>query len=261
MYKTICLSVLFVLFSSKTFCQSVFEDYNHVIIPTKFDFQERENEYQLNSLLRKLFKDEGFNTFMDTEITPIEYSNNPCKGLYVEVEKIKNILQVNVALSLLDCRRKVVISSTGSSKEKEFRKGYQEAIRDAFLAVEKANFSLNPTRSSTAASIESKSLSKDERIEMRKETVRQQSEVFSLDEEELYFFPEDGAIHIYGPDAYNIIAKLKPISENMFIFNSDDVDGVLTRQSNKDFELEYREKDSKETKTKIYKFIKEADNF
>lgn len=248
-------------FAANGFSQSgVFKDYTHIIIPTKFMIQDRENQFQLNSLVRQLFKQDGFTVFMDKELIPAEYEANPCNGLFVDLDKRFNIIQTTITISIFDCKNNVVFSSEGVSKEKGFREAYHEAIREAFRGVESANFSLvDSNQKKPIAQKETNTLSKDERIEMRKQVVKTQSDLFQLEGEEFYFFPVEDMIHIYAANAYDIIAKLTPISDAKFIFNSDEKDGVMSLLDTGDFELEYREQTSKETKTITYNLVKRGE--
>lgn len=241
--------------------QGVFDDYNHIRIPVKFEFQKADNEYQLNSLLRHLFKEDGFNAFMDKELLPFEYQETPCTGLRVDLEEFSSKLKTNIIIQIYDCENKIVFSSEGESYRKDTKAAYQDAIRIAFKEIESVNFSLNTNSSEAVVEEQTPSLSKEERKEMRKQIVREQSDVFSFNEETFYFFDEDDAIHIYSSNAYDIVAKLSEINETMFIFNSDDMDGVMTKKENGDFELEYRAPSSKETKVLHYKLTKKAEQF
>lgn len=259
MGKTTIILALFLFFSWHTFAQKgVFDAYNHVIIPIKFQFQEANNEYQLNSLLRHLFKEDGFTVFMDVELLPYKFQETPCKKLNVDLHKMQVKLQTTITIQIFDCEDQMLFTSEGVSYQKDNKTAYQEAIRMAFKEIESANFSLQ-SPSLNSENQETKSLSKEERIEMRKQTVRDQSDVFEFDGKTLYFFPVDENIHIYESNAYDITAKLTPINETMFIYNSKEIDGVMTRKENGDFELEYREPALKETKIVRYKLNLLAD--
>lgn len=259
MFRMKWIGILVLSFSLNVFAQNgVFDGYSHIIVPTKFIIQDKPNDFQLNSLVRMLFKDEGFEVYMDQELIPDEYSSNPCKGLRVDLEKRFNLINTFIIINILDCQNKIVFSSEGSSREKDFKTAYQEAIRMAFRGVESANFSINSKKSDVVEQ-ETKYLSKDERIEMRKGVVREQSDVYHFKGEKLYFFPVDDEIHIYDENAYDILAKLTPISENLFIYNAEEIDGVMRKSATGDFELEYREPSSKETQIVHYKLTKKAD--
>jgi hypothetical protein len=253
------LSLLLLFISLNSFAQSgLFEEYSYIIIPTQFSIQETENEFQLNSLVRLLFKEDGFNVYMDKELLPDEVALNPCDGLRVALEKRFNIINTFITINIYDCQNNVVFSSEGSTKEKDFKTGYHDAIRDAFKEVERANFSLS-SDSSKSIKKENVTLSKEERIEMRKQVVREQSDVYTFKGEELYFFPVDDEIHIYDSNAYDISAKLKPINETMYIYNSKELDGVMSKIENGNYKLEYREKKSKETKFLTFKLVKRVE--
>jgi len=251
--------VVLLFFSINFFAQGgLLKDYSHVVVPTKFIIQDKENEFQLNALVRHLFKEEGFPVFMETELIPAEYRLDSCSGLRVGLDKRFTIIQTFITVTLYDCTNQVVYSAEGSSREKDFKKGYQEATRDAFRQIEDVNFSLVDI-TSRSTTTETKTLSKDEKIEMRKQVVRDQSDVYNLEGKTFYFFPVDGEVHVYASNAYDISAKLTPINEKMFIYNSEELDGVISKQENGDFELEYREATSKETKFLYYTLVRKAD--
>lgn len=259
MRNTIFIFTVVVGFYLNGFSQmaGVFKDYTHIIIPTKFMVQDDENQFQLNSLVRQLFKQDGFTVYMDKELKPAEFDASPCDGLLVDLDKRFNIIQTTIVLTIFDCRNNVVFSAEGTSKEKGFKKAYQEGIREAFKEVERANFTLTASDQQDAiVKTENKNLNKEERIEMRKTVVKEQSDLFQLNGEEFYFFPVDDMIHLYASNAYDIVAKLTPITETKFIFNSDEKDGIISLQDNGNFELEYREPSSKETKKVHYYLLK-----
>lgn len=259
MNKIVIIIISFFGFWLNGFSQmgGVFKEYTHVVIPTKFMIQDRENQFQLNSLVRQLFKQDGFTVFMDKEMIPAEYESNPCEGLFVDLDKRFNIIQTTIIINIFDCKNNLIFSSEGVSKEKGFKDAYQESIRLAFREVESANFNLiSEDSKNVTVKDELKFLSKEERIEIRKQVVKEQSDLFRLEEEEFYFFPVDDMIHIYASNAYDIVAKLTPITESKFIYNADDKDGVISLQDNGNFELEYREQTSKETKIVNYYLVK-----
>nr|WP_314290031.1 hypothetical protein [uncultured Capnocytophaga sp.] len=132
MKKTL-LSLSIALLPLSTFAQNV-------IVPNRFAFQKEDNQYQLNILTKFLLEKQGFTAYMENEV-PVELSQNPCNALRAEVKNQSNIMTSKVQLLLTDCTNKTVFTSQiGKSREKEFKKSYQEAVRNVFVGTDLANF-------------------------------------------------------------------------------------------------------------------------
>ncbi len=113
----------------------------YVSVPVRYEFQKKENEHQLNELTKFLLEKQGFKAFFSTE--PIEETlKNPCNVLKANVLNDSGMFTSKLQLTLTDCTGKqVFISEVGKSREKEFKKAYQEALRNAFSEGNKlANF-------------------------------------------------------------------------------------------------------------------------
>ncbi|MFK8270214.1 hypothetical protein [Capnocytophaga stomatis] len=116
----------------------------YVMLPNQFEFQKKANDFQLNSLTKFLLEKENFKVFLENE-TPEEIIKNPCNYLKANVLNTSGMFITKLQLILTDCKGKQVFASEiGKSREKEFKKAYQEALRDAFSAGNKlANFKQN----------------------------------------------------------------------------------------------------------------------
>jgi len=124
------------LFITATVCaQKTINNYAYVVVPDQFSFQDSRDQYQLNSLTRYLFEKEGMKVFWDTEKIPQEYVMLNCAGLKLKMNKKSSMFRSKLDFDLMDCYNNVVFTSElGSSSEKEFQKGYQESIRNAFVS-------------------------------------------------------------------------------------------------------------------------------
>ena len=102
-----------------------------VVVPNKFAFLKSDNEYQLNILTKFLIEKQGFKAYMENEV-PAELLNTPCNLLKAYVKNESNMMTSKLRLVLTDCANKEVFSSeVGKSREKEYKKSYQEALRNA----------------------------------------------------------------------------------------------------------------------------------
>ncbi|RPE00137.1 hypothetical protein EGM88_02415 [Aureibaculum marinum] len=117
-------------------------EYKYVIVSSKYGFQKSEDQYQLNSLTKFLFEKEGFNVIYNSLELPTEVVNNPCLALTAEIINESNMFTTKLVIELKNCKnQKVFVSKEGRSKEKEYKAGYQEALRKAFESVKEQNYS------------------------------------------------------------------------------------------------------------------------
>lgn len=111
-----------------------------VVVPNKFAFLKSDNEYQLNILTKFLIEKQGFKAYMENEV-PAELLNTPCNILKADVKNESNMMTSKLRLVLTDCTNKEVFSSeVGKSREKEYKKSYQEALRNALAGNALATF-------------------------------------------------------------------------------------------------------------------------
>ena len=248
--KLFKIAILFFLFSFSNLSaqQGVFEGFDYVVIPVKFDFQNKENENQINSLLRYLFKEDGFSVFMDTEEIPTEFKSNPCQGIRLNLEKDFSVNNTYVTIILYDCEGKIVLASRGETEKQILREAYQEAIRDAFLNIAEAN---KPASEINTINKEPE-LSEEAQLQLKLEKIKQESVAYLLSDKLVYFHPNKEGFELYEENAIESFAELSPIDGKMFIYNSEDINGVMTKKESGDFELEYREPASNQTQKVNY---------
>ncbi|MGB3608285.1 hypothetical protein [Psychroserpens sp.] len=173
------LGLLLIQFSA--FAQSSVNDYKYIIVPKQFDFQKSENQYQLNELTKFLFNKYGYEAYIEGETLPNDLTMNGCLGLRSIVNKLGGSLFVTkIQIDLLDCNGNVVESSqVGDSREKEYKKVYNLALREAFETFQYLNYKYVPNQDLSAMTIEGNTASLQE-IEDQKEIARLKKELESL---------------------------------------------------------------------------------
>jgi len=144
--KYILITVL-VLSSGIIIGQRSLNEYKYVTVPNKFDFLKSDDQYQLNSLTKFLFNKEGFQTLFGGDVRPEELVKNSCLGLTTKVNNTSGLLNTKLLIELVNCRNETVFTSAeGRSKEKDYKKGYQEALRRAFKSITELNYSYEPVK-------------------------------------------------------------------------------------------------------------------
>lgn len=106
-------------------------DFKYIIVPDKFsDFDK--NQYRLNYFLLRLLEEKKYEVLLsDQSKWPEAVVQNPCLALNSDVKKGKVFLKIKLDLVFTDCQGREIGKLEGISNEKEYQKGYQEAIRNA----------------------------------------------------------------------------------------------------------------------------------
>jgi hypothetical protein len=171
--KTKFFSVLITCFIVvSVFSQSNLNDYKYVIVPNKFDFLKEQDQYQLNSLTKFLFNKYGFEAIMEGDVYPVDLGGNRCLALRSDVLKESGMFKTKLTVELKDCNDQVVYTSVvGESREKEYKKSYVEALRQAFKSIESLNYSYVPNKNSAAISTVKKEATHAVEIEKLKKEI------------------------------------------------------------------------------------------
>jgi len=142
MYRLLSICCLVFLFSTTSlFAQKDINSYKYIIVPNQYEFQKSEDQYQLNSLVKFLFEKDGFNVMSTSSPFPEELAKSPCMGLKAVVKNESGMLTTKVKIDLVDCYNSVVFSTEeGKSKIKDYKKGYQDAVRKAFVAIDSLHY-------------------------------------------------------------------------------------------------------------------------
>ncbi|MCY2688322.1 hypothetical protein [Salinimicrobium sp. TH3] len=108
--------------------------YQYVKVPKQFEFLKHQNQYELNALTAFLLEKYGYDALYE-EAVPAGV--DPCNVLEANVYKKSGLFRSRLYLTLEDCKDEVVFTSkTGVSREKNFKKSYHEALRDAFTSFQ-----------------------------------------------------------------------------------------------------------------------------
>jgi len=248
--------------------------YKYVVIPEKFDFLKESNQYQMNELAKFLFEKYGFSAFMASELKPSDISMDPCNTLYADVKDDSGLLQTKLQVLLKDCRNNIVFTSEeGKSREKDFKKAYQEALRAAFKYVQTINYTysentekqvesipvVNTPKPSVEKEVEEvivsaipKELSKKpEAVSVKAPINRTEFTSGSL---EFYLIKTDFGFQLFQSQMEEPFAKLiKTNSEGYFIYSTISINGIAFFDVSGNLNVEVLAVDGNSTSTKIYK--------
>lgn len=144
MKKYILIALFFV--SGLSVAQSI-NDYQYVIVPSKFDFLSEKDQYRLNTLTKMMMEKYGFITYFDTDPEARKYN---CNKIFVEVSNAKSIMKTLLVITLKDCNNTILfVSKEGESKEKDYGVAYGQALREASKSLETMGYRYNGTMTET----------------------------------------------------------------------------------------------------------------
>jgi hypothetical protein len=116
-------------------------NYKYIIVPEQFEFQKSEDSFQINSLTKFLFNKYGYNVLLSAEQYPEDLSRNKCLALTTRMNERSGMFGKKINFTLVNCSNVVVYSSrSGTSKEKDFKRSYQQAIRKTFESLKSVNY-------------------------------------------------------------------------------------------------------------------------
>jgi len=183
MKKLSLIVVLLLCIQFKALSQEIINNYKYVIVPTSYSFLNEVDKYQLNSLTKFLFNKYGYTAFLQTDELPQDLKENRCLGMYVDVVEDKALFKTKLRIDLKDCGGNLIMSSqVGETREKEFAKAFNIALRGAFETYQNFDYKYVPSKSKASKTNENP-VKSESTLEKEKEIELLKVEVKSLKEE------------------------------------------------------------------------------
>ena len=229
--------ILFLLFTAVGFAQNL-NGYQYAMVPAKFTFLKEENMYNLNLLTKMYLQKYGFETYYSNETAPDEFVNSNCNKIYIDVLENNNMFITKLKVVIKDCKGTVLATSEeGTSRDKEYRVAYNEALRMAFdnFGILKTH-KFQPTEKSLGMIGEpAQSLENTEKSEVLEKGLYSKKELAS---DQMFIkqynvvATKNGFNLITTDSDYKIFQIFKTTSNEIFITNRDNVFGVLIKKNN-----------------------------
>ena len=144
MKKNLFSTLALFLYVSISMAQTNLNAYKYIIVPVKYEFLKSDNQYKLNDLTKFLFEKEGFKTLFEGENYPSDLMRNPCLALTANLKNNSSVFTSKLVVELSNCHKNVIFtSSEGKSKEKEYEKSYQEALRNSFVSIKELQYNFD----------------------------------------------------------------------------------------------------------------------
>lgn len=246
--KKIFVFVFFFL-SAVSFAQQV-NDYQYVVVPSKFSFLKKPNEYGLNELAKALFEKYGFVTYLETDDIPEDVRNYNCNKLYADVLENNNFTTTKLTIVLKDCTNKILFTSQeGKSREKDWKIGYVSAFRDAAKSLDNLNYKYNGTITTTGREAE-KTINAPA---ITTELTQVHSQQTQQDVATLFAQPIENGFQLVDNTPKVVMKIYKTGSKDSYIAEKDQLKGML-RQDKGRWIFEYYTAGQLKTETLSIKF-------
>ena len=223
--------VLFSLFSFLSFAQSV-NDYEFVMVPIKFEFQRDENEYRLNTLLKYRLEEYGFQAFYTSDQLNTNY-NDRCRYLNVNVVNESGLFTTKLYITFKDCNNAIVYQSvTGTSKTKDRKKAYTEALEEALTSVKTLKYKFTGKKTESIVEV-SKPVLVTETAVAKTELVNENS---------LFAQPITNGFQLVDTTPKVVLKMFRTSQPDYYTATSADKSGVVFKKNNEWF-FEYYQND------------------
>lgn len=116
-------------------------DYKYISIPDKFPSFKQDNDFGLDDFLAKALKGKKYVTLQgDKDLWPAESKgDNACNTLKADILDDSSFLRNKVILQFKDCHDKVLQSIKAGSTIKDYKEGFQDALRQTIVNVPVSN--------------------------------------------------------------------------------------------------------------------------
>jgi hypothetical protein len=226
--------IFFVLGAFQLVAQNL-NDYQYVMVPTRFADFDTENQYRLNTITKFSLEKMGFIAFYENSDIPKEVAENRCAVLNVDLVKGKHLFWTKINIVFKDCFGKIIYQSPdGKTKEKEYKKAYQEALQNAFTFVFDLNYKYNGAKVVTQTPISFSSSEKP--ISTVPEPVFETSDYSKL----LFAQPTSNGFQLVDSTPKVVFKLFKTDSPTMFLAQKGNQNGVVSLKDGSWF-FEYQE--------------------
>jgi len=113
-------------------------DYEYIYVPKQFE--KKVDGYNLNKNLVKALSGKKYKVIQDTaEFWPSELKNNNCQVLKANLLDDSSFLKNKLKVQFKDCNDKVILEAKGSSAEKDYDLGFNEALKQSLQLIPVSN--------------------------------------------------------------------------------------------------------------------------
>lgn len=126
--RVIVVSLFFVIHASALVAQNQELSFKKILLPTRFEFQNEENEFRVSSIIKNELEKKGYEVFYADGKVKVNY-NDRCEYASIDVVRLSTALRTRLQIQVKDCDGKVLFQTPDEiSKEKNRPKAHSEAL-------------------------------------------------------------------------------------------------------------------------------------
>ena len=143
------IASFFLALSFMTYGQENLNDYKYIIVPKKFEGFKEQNAHQTSTLVKHFLTKNGFLVIYDDAFLD-ELNTNRCLALVTSLLDESSSFSTKTTVVLKNCKGEIVFKTKqGTSREKDYKTGYSEAIKQAMVSFESVNYVYSGTIENT----------------------------------------------------------------------------------------------------------------
>jgi hypothetical protein len=132
------LSILILTVCSMLAFGQKVSDYKYISVPVKFETFN--DDFGLGELLIKNLRSKNYTIVPTDKLQwPSDAQSNPCSVLMADIINDSGFLRNKVSVQFKDCNDKIISSVKGTSSIKEYKEGYQDALKQTYVSISPAN--------------------------------------------------------------------------------------------------------------------------
>jgi len=234
------ITFLFLLITSLSFSQNL-NDYKYALVPSKFSFLKETNQYNLNVMTKLFMEKYGFITFMDNETYSEDFAINNFNKVYVDLDEKSTMFKTTIKVVLKDLTNKVIYTSgEGTSRNKEYKIAYQEALRGAFNTLSSLNHKyIEKTKNQSEFDIKK---SKDVEVPSDKDMIEEKKVYSNSSSNILLAQPINNGFQLINAKPKVIYKIFKTSTKDVYIATKETIQGVFFSRNN-EWIFEYYQND------------------
>lgn len=220
MKKAVTLLILFFVSISLQAQIEKLNNYKYAVVDSNFKFLKKTDQYQTSSLTQFLIAKTGIPTFLEGEKIPLKFISERCKGVFVSVTDNSSLLKTKSRIEFKDCYGVSVFNSKyGQSSEKEYKKAYPKAIRNAFKSIADYTYKYNE-----------KSEVKEVVFNKDNVSVNKEIEKITVTLETLYAQPKENGYQLINKKPEVVFFLINTKKESLYIIKGKN--GVFYKKDN-----------------------------
>lgn len=197
----------------------VLDGYKVVEVPAKFEVLKENDRFMMNTYTKLHLEKYGFVAYLTEQPMPEAAIIDRCDKLYADLIDDSGMFVTRLKVVFKDCNGQVVFTTAeGTSRQKDFKRSYREALGNAFQSVADLHYSYDPALR--------KSVVREVTINPEKPKVEE-----AYDPTALFAQPTANGYQLIDSKPTVIYKLQKTSSADVFIAQKGEISGTLIKKN------------------------------